>query len=62
VPVLFLDLAQTTIPFSLTVDSPLHASVVTMVCYLKVKEAGGGALSAEASNASITAVQTTMNG
>ncbi|MCW3031458.1 MAG: hypothetical protein JWM66_1591 [Solirubrobacterales bacterium] len=62
VPALVFDLAQTTIPFSLRVDSPLHASTLTMVCYLAIKETAGGTFSAEAKNASITAVQTTANG
>jgi hypothetical protein len=44
------------------VNSPSHSSTVTMTCYLRIKEAAGGALSAEASNAWITAVQTTVNG
>jgi hypothetical protein len=44
------------------VESPSHPSTVTIACYLRIKEAAGGALSAEASNASITAVQTTVNG
>ena len=62
VPFLFFELTENTIPFSLRVDSPLHASTLTMVCYLRINEAAGGTLSAEASNASITAVQTTVNG
>jgi hypothetical protein len=62
VPFASFNFSQNTLPFSLTVNSPLHPSTVTLVCYLRIKEAAGGALSAEASNASITAVQTTVNG
>jgi hypothetical protein len=62
VPFLFFDLAENTIPFSLRVDSPLHASTVTIACYLAIKETAGGTFAAEAKNAAIAAVQTTING
>ena len=57
-----LNLAQNTIPFSLRVDSPSHASTLNIACYLAIKETAGGTFAAEAKNASITAVQTTVNG
>jgi hypothetical protein len=57
-----LNLAQNTIPFALRVDSPLHASTLTIACYLAIKETAAGTFAAEAKNASITAVQTTVNG
>jgi hypothetical protein len=62
VPAVVLNVAQTTIPFALSVDSPLHASSVTIACYLPREESAGGTFAAEAKNASITAVQTTVNG
>jgi hypothetical protein len=62
VPGLGFDFSQSTIPFSLRVDSPLHASTLTIACYLAIKETAGGTFAAEAKNASITAVQTTANG
>ena len=62
VPALVADVVQNTIPFALRVDSPLHASTLTIACYLAIKEAAGGTFAAEAKNASISAVQTTVNG
>jgi hypothetical protein len=62
VPFVSFNFSQSTLPFSLAVNAPSHPSTVTIACYLRIKEAAGGALSAEASNASITAVQTTVNG
>jgi hypothetical protein len=62
VPALVADVVTNTIPFSLRIDSPLHASTVAIACYLAIKETAGGTFSAEARNASITAVQTTVNG
>ena len=62
VPFVTFVFSQATIPFWLAVNSPSHPSTLTVACYLKLKEAAGGALSAEASNAAITAVQTTVNG
>jgi hypothetical protein len=62
VPALVASVAQSTIPFGLRVDSPLHASTLTVACYLAIKETAGGTFAAEAKNASITAVQTTVNG
>jgi hypothetical protein len=62
VPFIALNFSQSTIPFSLAVSSTSRPSTLTIACYLRTKEAAGGTLSAEASNASITAVQTTVNG
>jgi hypothetical protein len=62
VPALVADVATSTIPFSLRVDSPVHASTLTIACYLAIKETAGGTFAAEAKNAAITAVQTTVNG
>ncbi|HEY2180458.1 MAG TPA: hypothetical protein VGH09_02175, partial [Solirubrobacteraceae bacterium] len=56
------NVATNTIPFSLGIDSSSHASTLTIACYLAIKETAGGTFSAEAKNASITAVQTTVNG
>lgn len=61
VPFIFVDLADTTIPFGLAVNSPSHASTVSLVCYPTSVEASGGTVTAEADNAVITAVQTSSN-
>jgi hypothetical protein len=60
-PFIFVDLAQTTLPFNMAVSSPTRASTVSLVCYLTIKEAAGGVLTATANESQITAVQTTSN-
>ncbi|HWD10570.1 MAG TPA: hypothetical protein VG366_01910 [Solirubrobacteraceae bacterium] len=60
-PFIAVDLAQSTIPLTLAVNSPTHPSTLSAVCWVGVKEVAGGTLTAEASNASITAVQTSSN-
>jgi hypothetical protein len=62
VPGVGFSFSQNTIPFSLRIDSPLHASTLTIACYLAIKETAGGTFATEAKNASISAVQTTVNG
>jgi hypothetical protein len=61
-PFIFVDLAQNTLPLTLAIDSPSHASTLSVVCWVGFKEASGGIFVAEAVNAGITAVQTTVNG
>jgi len=61
VPFIIVDLAQTTLPFNMALSSPAHASTVSIVCYLTIKEAAGGTLTATANESRITAVQTTAN-
>jgi hypothetical protein len=60
-PFISVDLAQNTIPLTLAVNSPAHPSTLSLVCWVGVNEPAGGTLTAEANNASITAVQTTSN-
>jgi hypothetical protein len=61
VPFLSLNVAEDTLPLTLAVDSPTEPSTLSLVCWVGVKEAAGGTFTAEANNASITAVQTTAN-
>jgi hypothetical protein len=61
-PFVTVDVAQNTLPLTLAVESPTEASTMSVVCWVGVKETAGGTLTAEANNASITAVQTASNG
>jgi hypothetical protein len=56
-----VDVAQTTLPLTLAIDSPTEPSTLSLVCWVGVKEAAGGTFTAEANNAAITAAQTTSN-
>jgi hypothetical protein len=61
IPFLSFRVAQNTLPLTLAISSPSQPSTLLLVCWIAVKEAAGGMLTAEASNASITAVQTADN-
>jgi hypothetical protein len=61
VPFIFIDLAQNTLPLDIAVNSPAHTSTIAIECWTGISEANGGTLTAEASNAAIVAVQTTVN-
>ncbi|HEY4451639.1 MAG TPA: hypothetical protein VGN13_08610 [Solirubrobacteraceae bacterium] len=55
------NVAQTTLPLTLPVDSSSRPSTLSLICWVSVKEPAGGTLTAEANNAAITAVQTSGN-
>jgi hypothetical protein len=55
------NLAENTLPMTLAVSSPAHASTISIECWVVLVEAKGGTFKATANKASITAVQTTMN-
>jgi hypothetical protein len=61
IPFLSFHVAQNTLPLALAIDSPGAPSTASLVCWVAVKEDAGGTLTAEANNASITAVQTAGN-
>lgn len=60
-PFVSIHVAQNTLPLALAIDSPTQSSTLSLVCWVGVKEAAGGTFTAEANDASITAVQTTSN-
>jgi hypothetical protein len=53
--------ATNSLPLTLVVSSPAHTSKIVIACYVSLESANGGEFSATASNAAITAVQTTQN-
>jgi hypothetical protein len=55
------DYAQNALPLTLPVSSEAHPSAISIACYTLAKEANGGTIVADANNAAITAVQTTLN-
>jgi hypothetical protein len=55
------NVAQNTVPLTVAVESPAHPSTLSLLCWVAVKEGAGGVFTAQANNASITAVQTTSN-
>ena len=60
-PFISVDVAQNALPLTLAVNTAAEESTLSLVCWVGVKEAAGGTLTAEANNAAITAVQTSSN-
>jgi hypothetical protein len=60
-PAPLLYVANNTVPFTVPVNSPTHASTIAIVCYVFSAEAMGGEFEAAGGNASITAIQTSQN-
>jgi hypothetical protein len=60
-PFISVVVAQNALPLTLAVNTAAEESTLSLVCWVGVKEAAGGTLTAEANDASITAVQTSSN-